>query len=145
MPIELKPPSVIKVRLGIQPKGPAHKFFTNTCYNYMDRYVPYSGDTGRIHLREAVAMQPDAIIYTMPYARYIYYGKKMVMSNGKSAYYSPDYGFWSKKNEKKTLTNEDLVYHTAGTGPYWDQLMWSAEKESVIAEVQKYVDTHGGK
>lgn len=145
MPITLKPPNVIKARLGIQPGGSAHAFFTHTCRLYMETYVPYSGDTGRIHLRENVNETVDTITYEMPYARYIYYGKKMVMSNGKSAYYSPDYGFWSKKGEKKTLTSEDLVYHTPGTGPYWDQLMWSAEKENVIAEVQKYVDTHGGK
>ena len=144
MPVIIKPTSEIVIRLGIQEGGPAHKFLTNDCYNHMDKYVPYSGDTGRLHLRENVSLSADSITYEMPYAKYMYYGKKMVMSNGKSAFYSPDYGFWSKKGEKKTLTNEDLVYHTPGTGPYWDELMWSAEGEDVIQEVQEYIETHGG-
>ena len=31
-------------------------------------------------------------------------------------------------------------YTTPGTGPYWDKRMWSAEKDTVIEEVQKYVN-----
>lgn len=31
-------------------------------------------------------------------------------------------------------------YTTPGTGPYWDKRMWSAEKDSVIKEVQEYVN-----
>lgn len=140
MPAKMQPISVIKARLGIEPNGRVQKFFTNTCYKHMDKYVPLdNGD-----LRTNVDIQPNSITYESPYARYQYYGKKMVMSNGKSAYYSPDYGFWSKKGEKKIVTNEDLVYHTPGTGPYWDKKMVSAEMQDVIKEVQDYVN-RGGK
>lgn len=31
-------------------------------------------------------------------------------------------------------------YTTPGTGPYWDKRMWSAEKDTVIEEVQRYVN-----
>lgn len=121
MPVYIKPNSVIIANLGIEPNGPVHKFFTNTCYNYMDKYVPYSGDTGRLHLRENVSMEPDKIIYHMPYARYQYYG---VRSDG------------THKVENHT---------TPGTGPYWDKLMVSAEMSDVMQEVKDYMRTHGGK
>ena len=138
--VKLQPASVIKARLGIEPNGRVQKFFTNTCYKHMDKYVPR--DTG--NLRSNVDVDTNTITYESPYARYQYYGKKMVMSNGKSAFYSPDYGFWSQKGKKKKLTEESLKYHTPGTGPYWDKRMVSAEMQNVIKETQNYLD-RGGK
>lgn len=141
MPVQLKPTSVIKARLGIEPNGRVQKFFTNTCYKHMDKYVPMrNGD-----LRSNVDIQADSITYESPYARYQYEGKKYVMDNGKSAYYSPDYGFWSKKGEKKHDSGEKLIYHTAGTGHHWDERMKSAEMQDVVKEVQDYFNKRGGK
>lgn len=118
MPVIIKPTSTIIAYLGLEQNGPAHKFLTNTCYNHMDRYVPYSGDTGRLHLRENVSMMPDAIIYHMPYAHAQYVGY---------------------------TTGPVVNYTTPNTGPYWDKKMWSAEGSEVIKEVQKYVDRRGGR
>lgn len=118
MPVIIKPTSTIIAYLGLEQNGPAHKFLTNTCYNHMDRYVPYSGDTGRLHLRENVSMMPDAIIYHMPYAHAQYVGY---------------------------TTGPVVKYTTPNTGPYWDKKMWSAEGSEVIKEVQKYVDRRGGR
>ena len=89
MPVKLKPTSEIKARLGIEPNGRVQKFFTNTCYKHMDKYVPQRDG----NLRTIVDVQADSITYESPYAHYQYEGKKYVMNNGKSAYYSPDYGF----------------------------------------------------
>lgn len=136
--MKLNPISVIKADLGINPDGRVQKFFTDTCYNHMDKYVPK--DIG--NLRDNAIRNSSSITYQSPYARYQYYGKKMVMKNGKSAFYSEDYGFWSKPGEDKILTDEDLVYHTPGTGPYWDKKMVSAEMQEVVKEVQKYVNKH---
>lgn len=109
--MELKPISVIKARLGLQPNGPVQRFFTNTCYKHMDKYVPMDkGD-----LRTNVLIGWDTITYESPYARYQYYG---IRNDG------------SHKVRK---------YTTPGTGPYWDKRMWSAEKNIVISEVQNYV------
>jgi hypothetical protein len=66
----LKPISEIKANLGIEPNGKVQKFFTNTCYNYMDKYVPK--DTGV--LREVVNIQADSITYQSPYAHAQYVG-----------------------------------------------------------------------
>lgn len=66
----LKPISEIKVNLGIEPNGKVQKFFTNTCYKHMDKYVPK--DTGI--LRENVVLQSDSITYQSPYAHAQYVG-----------------------------------------------------------------------
>jgi len=121
MPLKMKPTSVIQARLGIQNGGPAHAYFTERCAVHMDKYVPYSGNSGRIHLRENVVKDTDYIAYQQPYARYQYYG---VREDGSHAV----------KN-----------YTTPGTGTYWDKKMWTAEGKDVVAEVQEYVNTHGGK
>lgn len=114
MPVKIEPVGKIKARLGIEPNGRVQKFFTNTCYKHMDKYVPK--DEG--NLRIIVDIQPDSITYESPYARYQYYG---VREDG---------------------THQVRNYTTAGTGPYWDKQMVSAEIKDVVKEVQDYV---GGK
>lgn len=116
MPLILKPTSVIKARLGIEPNGRVQKFFTNTCYKAMDKYVPM--DEG--NLRTNVDVQTDKIVYESPYARYQYYGMR-------------EDGSHVVKN-----------YTTPGTGTYWDKRMWSAEGNDVIRQTQNYLN-RGGK
>lgn len=136
MPVRLNT-STIKARLGIEPSGRVQRYFQDTCYRYMDKYVPRNdGNLGR----NVDLSDPTKIVYESPYAHYQYEGKLYVMENGKGAYYSPDYGFWSEKGVAKQPTNIDLVYHTAGTGHHWDERMKSAEMDDVIDKVQKYID-----
>lgn len=116
MPVKLKPTSVIKARLGIEPNGRVQKFFTNTCYKHMDKYVPM--DEG--NLRKNVDIQPDSITYESGYASYQY------------------------KGEREDGTHKVKHYTTPGTGPYWDKRMVSAEMKDVVKEVQDYVN-RGGK
>lgn len=66
----LKPISEIKANLGIEPNGRTQKFFTNTCYRHMDKYVPK--DTG--NLRTIVNIEADSITYESPYAHAQYAG-----------------------------------------------------------------------
>lgn len=66
----LRPISEIKANLGIEPNGRVQKFFTNTCYNHMDKYVPK--DTG--DLRTIVNMETDSITYQSPHAHAQYVG-----------------------------------------------------------------------
>ena len=116
MSLKLKPASVIKANLGIEPNGRVHKFFTNSCYKHMDKYVPM--DTG--DLRTIVDIGTNYITYDSPYASYQYYG---VRQDG---------------------THPVQNYTTPLTGAYWDNLMWSAEGEDVVNEVQNFVN-RGGK
>lgn len=113
MPVKMQPTSVIKANLGIEPNGKVQKFFTNTCYRYMDKYVPK--DTGA--LRETVTIDSNSITYEQPYAHAQYVGEV----NG------------------RTVVN----YTTPGTGPYWDKRMVSADMQNVVAEVQDFIDRGG--
>ena len=117
MPVKMKPISVIKARLGIEPNGKVQKFFTNTCYRYMDKYVPK--DTGA--LRETVTIDSNSITYEQPYAHYVYEG---ISKNGKPLNYHTD---------KHPLA-----------GSHWDKRMVSAEMQDIVKEVQDFID-RGGK
>jgi len=116
MPLKMQPTSVIKANLGLEPNGRVQRFFTNTCYKHMSKYVPK--DEG--NLRTIVDIENNSITYESPYALYQYYGMR-------------DDGTHVVKN-----------YTTPGTGPYWDKRMWSAEGGIVVREVQKMFD-RGGK
>lgn len=109
MPVKLKPTSQIKAHLGIEPNGRVQKFFSNTCYKHMNKYVPM--DEGNLRINADV--KADSITYESPYARYQYYG---ISKSGKP-----------------------LNYRTPGTGDYWDKRMVSAEMEQVVQEVQNYI------
>ena len=115
MPVKMQPVSVIKANLGIEPNGRVQKFFQNTCYKHMDKYVP----ADQYDLRTNVDLSnPKQIVYESPYAHAQYIG----IVNG----------------------SEVKNYTTPGTGPYWDKKMVSAEMQDVIKEVQDYVN-RGGK
>ena len=112
--MKLKPISEIHASLGIQPNGPVQKFFTERCVRHMDKYVPYSGDgANEYHLRENLDIGADYVTYETIYAHAQYVGY---------------------------TTGPVTHYTTPGTGPYWDKRMWSAEKDQVIEEVQRYVN-----
>lgn len=70
----LKPISEIKANLGIEPNGRVQKFFTNTCKNHIDKYVPLSLEK-HLHLRENVRMEADSITYQSQYAHAQYVGE----------------------------------------------------------------------
>lgn len=106
----------IKKRLNIQKGGPAHAFFTETCYRKMDKFVPMrNGD-----LRTNVDVKVDSITYESPYASYQYFGKRQDGSH--------------------VISN----WTTPGTGPKWDKRMISSDMKEVVKEVGEYVKTHGG-
>lgn len=113
MSVKMQPTSVIKANLGIEPNGKVQKFFTNTCYKYMDKYVPK--DNGL--LREIVTIDSDSITYEQEYAHAQYIGE---VNGGKV-----------------------VNYTTPGTGPYWDERMVSAEIQDVVREVQDYINKGG--
>lgn len=110
MPLKMKADSVIIANLGLQPNGPVQKFFTSSCAKHMDKYIPR--DEGNLRINKTI--YSDRIVYESPYARYQYYG---VRDDG---------------------THKVENYTTPGTGPYWDKRMWSAEKEKVVEETQKF-------
>ena len=110
MPVRLQPTSTIIANLGCDPTGRVQKFFQNTCYKRMDKYVPK--DIGNLRTNVDLS-NPTKIVYESPYALAQYYG----IVNG------------------KPVQN----YTTDGTGPYWDKRMWTAEGQDVVREMQNYI------
>ena len=134
----LQPASVIKTRLGIQSEGPAHAFFTQSCFRYMTPFVP--GGT-KSHLNQTASVQTKCIVYQGPDANYLFNGNLYVDPKyKKGAFYNPDYGYWSRPGITKIASNKNLKYHTPGTGAHWDKLMWTSQKDKVIKEVHRFVD-----
>lgn len=115
MPVNIKPTSVIKARLGIDKNGRVQKYFTKRCADYMDQYIPK--DKGNLRLIKDI--QSNYIVYESPYARYQYYG---VRGDG---------------------THQVENYTTPGTGPYWDKRMWSVHRDDIIEEVQNEIKRGG--
>ena len=112
MKVELEPISVIHTQIGVDPDGKVTRFFTETCYKAMDKYVPKDFGT----LRTVVTVGKNFITYEMPYAEYQYKG---IREDG---------------------THKVTHYTTAGTGPYWDERMMTADGEKINSQVQRYVN-----
>lgn len=116
----LKPVSVIEARLGLQPNGRVQKFFTQTCAIHMDKYVPM--DTGALAETTIIENQPtgnvldDKIIYSTPYAHYV----------------------WNGVSRKGLPLNYQTDKHSKATD-HWEKKMWSAEGKEIIKEVQNYI------
>lgn len=86
--------------------------------------------SGQIH----TVMGSGEVRYVTPYARYHYYGKLMVDPKyQKGAFYSVDYGFWSRPNVKKQLTNITMNYSGApNRGAKWFERMKSKYKNTIM-------------
>lgn len=123
MPVKINPTSVIKARLGIEPNGPAQKFFTAECARQMDRFVPFDKGilAGTVVNGGQVTANVTAntITYDQPYAEIVYYG----IRNGKN-----------------------ITIHTdkhADATTYWDKRMWSVKGQDIIKAVQEYIKRGG--
>lgn len=110
--MRMKPTNAIMVDLGIDADGRIQRFLVDDCIRHMDKYIPMRSG----NLAGTYTTTSTSVTYTMPYARYQYYG---VSKNGKALKY--------KTNKHKEA------------GPYWDRRMVSAEIQNVVAEVQNEI------
>ena len=145
--VKMLPKGVIITKLGIQPMGPTHAYFTERCAEHMNKYVPY--DTGYL-ANKTMYTTTDEIHYTAPYARYMYEGKVM----GPNIPIKDENGnivkWFSRK--PKYLTDRDIDYSKSQAqpghefaGPHWAEKMWSAEKDEVVKEIAEYIKIYGSK
>ena len=114
--VVMKPTSVIESRLGLNPDGEIQKFFTETCAEYMDPYVPFRSGA----LADYIIVGNE-IWYDQEYAQYQYYGARADLSH-----------LIMTKNRTRTD-------HPLATS-YWDRYMWTAHKEDIIRQVQNKID-----
>lgn len=114
----MKPTSVIKARIGINPDGPVCAFFTERCAKHMDKYVPMvGGNLAKYHT------EGNNIIYDQEYARYQYEGKR--------------------RDGTHKIKKRNLKFHPLATS-HWDKKMKTAEMSDIVKEVQDFID-RGGK
>lgn len=114
MGIKLNPHKQIIQRLKVDKNGPANIYLAQRAQVRMNaRYVPE--DTGVLHDTSYVDKTDCSIHYDQQYAGYQYYGKR--------------------KDGSHVIVN-----HTkAGTGPYWDKLMMSAEGKDLEKDINDYI------
>ena len=74
-------------------------------------------------LEQNVEELPFALHYREPYSHYVYEGLLYVDPEYKvGAFYSPEYGFWSRPNVKKVPSDRRLQYRTINpySTDHWD-------------------------
>lgn len=117
----------------------AQRFFANELMRLSNDYVPF--DTGVLSASARVSANGDAIIYETPYAQYLWYGKLMVDPiTGKGAFHNDTYGFWSRRDVQKQLTDRDLNYQGSPLrGSYWVQRCFNDNKEQLLNSTAEYI------
>lgn len=106
------------------------KFVALSWKNIIDPYTPK--DNGL--LMQNVSIMPNKIHYKSPYAHYMYEGIVFVDPEyGVGAFYSSDYGFWSRKDVKKVPSNPERNFDYQKNNPYatdhWDKAAENAGKK----------------
>lgn len=126
--------------LNLQESGRAQRFFSDTVMRHADKYVPFN--TGVLKNSAQVVASGDAITYTTPYARYLWFGKLYVDPiTGKGAFHDPKTGrFWSRPGVQKIPTDKDLQFNGAPErGARWVERMWTVEGEQICGEVERFI------
>ena len=125
--------------------GSAQKFFTSELMRLSDNYVPFASGV----LKNSAIMENDGtgIIYSGPYARYHWFGKLMVDPiTGKGAFYKEGYGFWSRPNTPKVLTDKDINYQGAPMrGPRWVERCYIDNQQKLISQTAAFAERNGYK
>lgn len=122
----------------------AKRILANEIIRNADPYVPFK--TGFLKNSAIVVGEGDAIQYSGPYARYQWYGKLMVDPiTKKGAFFSEDYGFWSRPNTQKELTDRDLHYNdsTGLRGPFWVERMWADKGKAICSGIERMFENNG--
>lgn len=129
-----------KVVSSFDAGGETQRFFTSELMRLSDNYVPM--DSGV--LKNSAKMNSDgtAIIYDAPYARYHWYGHLMVDPiTGKGAFFKNGYGFWSRPNTPKVLTDRALTYQGAPMrGSHWAERCFVANENHFINSTIEFAE-----
>ena len=123
-----------------EPGGSAQRFFTNELMRLSDNYVPFANGP----LKNSARAEKDGtgIIYNTPYARLHWYGKLMVDPvTGKGAFFKDGYGFWSRPNTPKVLTDKDMEYQGAPMrGPRWVERCYIDNQQQLITAIAAFAE-----
>ena len=126
--------------LGLEPNGATQYFFTNELMRLSNNYIPFNN--GVLSASAMVTQGGTSILYNTPYAKYHWYGKLAVDPiTGKGAFFKEGYGFWSRPNTKKVISDGDMQYQGAPMrGPRWVERCFIDNKENLIQATQKFAE-----
>ena len=128
---------------GLDPGGDAQRFHTANVLRRIKRYMPFdSGMTYKVTVAQTDISKPYIVTNT-PYAKYLFYGKKMVNAKtGKGPRMIPGVGLRYKKGAVLKATSADLKYNRTknpNAGPRWDRALAAAEGKAMAADLQRYL------
>jgi hypothetical protein len=145
MKVKLQLPSAAQLirAKGLSHDGDVQKFHTQNVLKRIKRYMPYvSGATYKITVAQTDINKPEIVTNT-PYAKYLFYGKKMIDPKiNASGFLTPE-GWRSRRGSVKVLTAENLKYNKTknpAAGPRWDRALVAAEGKALVADLQSYID-----
>lgn len=120
-----------KLNLNYTPLGikldKAQDALDDAVWDSIEKRMPV-GETGQLKNRANVINQStrgEVWIYDpeLEYSHYQYVGKKYVDPiTGKGAFYSPEYGFWSRPGVPKVPTDIPLVYSQPNAVSLWGEV-----------------------
>lgn len=138
--VEMKPVNTVLARLGVKPGGDVQAFLTNTINKRMTAYMPFR--TGYLATKAKFVKSKTEIEVLAPYARVMYYGKKMVnAATGKGPALIPGVGYRYRRGTVLKVTDQKMDFDTTKNpkaGPLWDRHMMAAEGKAIAQEVEEY-------
>lgn len=122
-------------KLGLEPNGRVQKVIGASIISHMRDLEPL--DNGVMNANTRLVKNDEVWVMT-PYAHYMNEGILYVMDNDKGAYYSPTYGFWSKKGVKKHPSGRPLQYKGgANRGSHFVERTFNEHLDDIINDVRK--------
>ena len=129
---------------GVGKAGDVQQFHTANVLRRIKRYMPFvTGATYKITAVQTVIRKPEIVTDT-PYAKYLFYGVKMIDPRiNASGFLTPE--GWRSLGGKgvKVKTSEPLNYNRSknpAAGPRWDLALSAAEGEAMRADLQRYIN-----
>lgn len=126
--------------LGLDKNGRVQRVIDSEFMRYMKEKMPASSEQHMIH--QTRSLEPGLIEVATPYAHYMNEGILYVMPhNGKGAYYSPTYGYWSEKGVAKIPSEKSLVYHSGpNRGAHFVERTASENFDDIVRAAQRELD-----
>lgn len=142
--LEMNSVNTILRNKGLDKVGDVQQFHTANVLRRIKRYMPFvTGMTYKVTVVQTDISKPEIVTNT-PYAKYLFYGKKMIDPRiNASGFLTPE--GWRSLGGKgvKVLTNEPLDYNrnkNRAAGPRWDLALSAAEGKAMAADLQRYIN-----
>lgn len=130
----------LKKKWHLEDHGKVQQTLDQLVITYMGEYTPFqsgvlASSTGNTDIGSGLIRQ-DAV-----YARYQYYGELYVDPiTKKGAFYSENYGFWSRPRMDKILSGKQLNYDKSRNpkaGSKWFERMKADRKQDILNRVEE--------